>query len=124
MKNEYLRAFVIGSSAFIILPFFYAVSNFDPNKFNYNYVSYTFVAPIGLGLMNVVSLFLATQLNFSKRIRFLLTSLIAPTIVLTFVRLNDIYNYTLEEWLNHIFKTYMFYFIIVNVILYGLDKYV
>ena len=124
MKNEYLRAFVIGSSAFIILPFFYEVSNFDPNKFNYNYVSYTFVAPIGLGLMNVVSLFLATQLNFSKRIRFLLTSLIAPTIVLTFVRLNDIYNYTLEEWLNHIFKTYMFYFIIVNVILYGLDKYV
>jgi hypothetical protein len=124
MKNNYLRAFVIGSSAFIVLPFFYAVSNFDPAKFNYDYVSYTFLAPIGLGLMNVISLFLSIKFKLSTRMRFLLTSILAPTTILTIVKLNNIYNYTIDEWLNHIIKTYMFYFIIVNVFLYGLDKYV
>ena len=95
MTNEYLRAFVIGSSFPVFLPFFYSVSRFEKEKFNFNYEAYTFLAPPSLGFMNVVSLFLANQLDINKKLRFLLTSLIAPTMVLFTVIVLNIYNYTI-----------------------------
>jgi hypothetical protein len=124
MLNEYLRAFVIGSSFPVFVPFFYSVSRFEKEKFNFNYEAYTFLAPPSLGFMNVVSLFLANQLNINKKLRFLLTSLIAPTLVLFTVIFFNIYNYTFEDWVSHIVQLYLLYFIVVNVIIYNLDKYV
>jgi len=124
MLNEYLRAFVIGSSFPVFVPFFYSVSRFEKEKFNFNYEAYTFLAPPSLGFMNVVSLFLANQLNINKNLRFLLTSLIAPTLVLFTVIFFNIYNYTFEDWVSHIVQLYLLYFIVVNVIIYNLDKYV
>jgi hypothetical protein len=122
MGNEYLRAFVIGSSAFVILPYFYAVSRFKPEKFNFDYMPYTFLAPIGLGLVNMYSLLIAKIFNISTKIRFLLTSIITPTLVLLMVFLLNIYNYTVNEWIEHIIKLYLLYFIVFNGIVYTLDK--
>ncbi len=122
MTNEYLRAFIIGSSFPVFLPFFYSVSRFDKEKFNFNYEAYTFLAPPSLGFMNVVSLFLANQLNINKKLRFLLTSLIAPTLVLFTVIFFNIYNYTFEDWVSHIIQMYLLYFIVVNGVIYYLDK--
>jgi hypothetical protein len=124
MLNEYLRAFVIGSSFPVFVPFFYSVSRFEKEKFNFNYEAYTFLAPPSLGFMNVISLFLANQLNINKKLRFLLTSLIAPTLVLCSVIFFNIYNYTFEDWVSHIVQLYLLYFIVVNVVIYNLDKYV
>lgn len=124
MSNQYLRAFVIGSSSLVILPYFLVVSSFKKEKFNYDYKSYTFLAPIALGLMNVVSLLLANQFQLSKRNRFLLTSILAPTFVAMSVIFNKVYNYTQTEWINHIVKLYIFYFLIWNIVVYNLDKYV
>jgi len=94
LSNEYLRAFVIGSSCFVFLPYFFVVSRFDPKKINYHYISYTFFAPIALGLMNVVSLFIAKLYNLSDIHRYLLISILAPTMVLLCVILLKAYNYT------------------------------
>jgi hypothetical protein len=124
MSNQYLRAFVIGSSCFVFLPYFYAVSQFEPSYFNYDYKSYTFLAPVALGFMNLISLILAKEFNISNKNRFLYTSIIAPTFVLFTVIYFNIYNYTIYEWFNHIIKLYLLYFIVVNYILYYLDKHV
>ena len=124
MSNEYLRAFVIGSSCLVFLPYFYAVSHFRPEKFNFDYVTYTFLAPIGLGFMNLLSLIFAKIFHFSRKIRYLLTSVLAPTFVLFMVYMLSVYNYTTNEWINHAITLYVFYFLIVNFILYNLDKYV
>jgi hypothetical protein len=124
MSNEYLRAFVIGSSCLVFLPYFYAVSRFSPEKFNFDYVTYTFLAPIGLGFMNLLSLIFAKIFHFSRKIRYLLTSVLAPTFVLFMVYMLSVYNYTMNEWINHAITLYVFYFFIVNFILYNLDKYV
>ena len=124
MSNDYLRAFVIGSSCLIFLPYFFVVSRFKKEKFNYNYTSYTLTAPIALGLMNVTSLFIAKQFNLSTRNRFLLISLLAPTLVLSTVILLKVYNYTQKEWIEHTVLIYIFYFIVWNLIAYNLDKYV
>jgi len=122
MGNEYLRAFVIGSCAFVILPYFYAVSRFTPEKFNFDYIPYTFLAPIGLGSVNMFSLLIAKIFNISNKNRFLLTSLITPTLVALMVFFLRIYNYTLNEWIDHIIKLYLMYFIVFNGIVYTLDK--
>ena len=58
MINQYLRAFVIGSSCLVFLPYFYVVSHFTKEKFNFDYMTYTFLAPPSLGLMNMISLFM------------------------------------------------------------------
>jgi hypothetical protein len=124
MVNEYLRAFIIGSSCLIFLPYFFVVSRFKKEKFNYDYKSYTFTAPIALGLINVASLLLANHYELSKRNRFLLISILAPTFVLASVIYYKIYNYTKKEWIRHSVSIYIFYFIVWNLIAYNLDKYI
>lgn len=124
MSNQYLRAFVIGSCFFVIFPFFYVVSTFKKEQFNFSYLPYTFLAPPTLGLMNVISLIVANKFNLTRRMRYLLTSLIAPTLVACGIIIRKVYNYSREEWIDHLTKLYIFYFFIFNVIVYTLDKYV
>ena len=124
MYNEYLRAFVIGSSFLIFAPFFFFVSRFNPKKINFDYIPYTFFAPIGLGLMNVFSLIIANAFHFSTRMRYLVIGLLAPTFVMFLILFLKAYNYTKAEWFNHIWKLYLFYFFIANVNMYLLNKYV
>ena len=124
MFSEYLRAFVIGSCFFVIFPFFYFVSHFNPLKSNIDYISYTYYAPVGLGLLNVLSLFISKQFKLSKKMRFVTIGIIAPSIITLLIIFTGIYYYTISEWIYHIFKLYLFYLLMFNVIVYLLDKYV
>ncbi len=124
MVNEYLRAFVIGSSFLVFFPYFYSVYGFEKEKFNFDYDTYTFLAPPTLGLMNVVSLLISKQFNINKKFRFLLASFIAPTLVLITITFFNVYNYTLKEWISHIIQLYLLYFIVFNAVIYTLDKYI
>jgi len=74
--------------------------------------------------MNVVSLWLANRYGLSPRERFLAISVLAPTLVLATVAWFGIYNYTTYQWIEHILELYLVYFIVWNVIVYHLDKYV
>ena len=125
MTNQYLRAFVIGSSFFVFIPYFIAVKSFDKKLVNYSYETYTLYAPIGLGLYNVFSLYIANQFNLTKRNRFLFISLLAPTLVIFTVYFLKAYNYsTMQQWFNHIWKLYLLYFIVFNFVVYYLDKHI
>jgi hypothetical protein len=125
MSNQYLRAFVIGSSFFVFIPYFIAVKSFDKKLVNYTYENYTLYAPIGLGLYNVLSLYIANKFNLTKRNRFFLISILAPTLVALTVYFLKAYNYTtLDQWFNHIWKLYLLYFVVFNLIVYYLDKHV
>lgn len=124
MHNKYLRAFVIGSSFLVFAPYFYAVSNFKDEKFNYDYKRYTFGAPIFLGFMNMLSLFIAEKFKISKTYRFLLISIISATIVLLTIIYFKIYNYTPNEWVNHIIQMYCLYFFTFNFIVFTIDMYI
>jgi len=124
MSNQYLRAFVIGSSFLVFISYFIAVRSFDKKLLNYSYENYTLFAPIGLGLYNVLSLYIANQFNLTKRNRFLLISILAPTLVVFSVYFLKAYNYTtMQQWFNHIWKLYLLYFIVFNFVVYYLDKY-
>ena len=124
MKNTYLRAFVIGSSFLVFLPYFWAVSGFKKSKFNFDFTYYVFIAPPALGVMNMVSLLITDYFHLTNRMRYLIASVIAPTCILMLVKYFNIYNYTKEEWIQHIFYLYLLYFVVFNFIVYFLDKYI
>jgi len=125
MSNQYLRAFVIGSSFFVFIPYFIAVKSFDKKLLNYSYENYTLFAPIGLGLYNVFSLYIANKFNLTKRNRFLFISILAPTLVVFSVYFLKAYNYnTMQQWCNPIWKLYLLYFIVFNFVVYYLDKHI
>jgi len=126
MNNQYLRAFVIGSSFFVFFPYFFIVSSLKKTNVNFSYKYYTFLAPIALGLFNVLSLYLSIIFNLTKISRFILISLIAPTLVALTVYFFKAYNNlnTFSEWFNYLWKLYLLYFIVFNFDVYLLDKYV
>jgi hypothetical protein len=125
MSNQYLRAFVIGSSFLVFISYFMAVRSFDKKLVNYSYENYTLYAPIGLGLYNVLSLYIANKFNLTKRNRFLFISMLAPTLVVVTVYFLKAYNYTsMQQWFNHIWKLYLLYFVVFNFVVYYLDKHI
>lgn len=126
MTNQYLRAFVIGSSFFVFIPYFLIVSSLDKKNINFSYKYYTFVAPVALGFFNILSLYLANIFNLTKRSRFLLIGLIAPTLVASIVYILKVYNNlnTYRSWFNYLIKLYLLYFVVFSIDVYLLDRYV
>lgn len=124
MGNEYLRAFVIGSCYLVFFPFFLTVGAADEKQLNYTYKDYTFVAPLYLGFMNIISLFFANTYALSRRMRYVLFGSISPLIVISFSYLFQTYNYSNERWVSYALGLFIKHFLMFNVVFYSLDKYI
>ena len=104
----YLRSFVIGSSLLVFFPFFYAVNNHEiplfklsilaPSKRNYSFIHYAFVAPLFLGIFNMISLFVSMQYGLSISSRYLWTSMVVPKIVILYAYFYKMYNFNYTDW--------------------------
>lgn len=121
---NYLREFVIGSSILVILPHFYAVANLDETRLNYTYKQYTFVAPFYYGIMNMLSLYLAILLQLSPRGRYLLIGTISPLVVISFSYFTKTYDYAGDEWIKYGIGLFIKHFLIWNIIVYTLNKFI
>jgi hypothetical protein len=121
---EYLRAFVIGSSFLVFVPHFIAVAGLDEEKLNYTYKQYTFVAPLYYGLMNMISLFIALQFGLSSRQRYLLIGTLSPLLVVSFSYSFQTYDYQGNEWLTYGIGLFLKHFLIWNIVVFLLDKYI
>ena len=104
------KQFIVGSSSFVVLPFFGTVMNIDKKDKNYSYAMYTIVAPIYLGLMNVLG-----SILFKGQYRFILTGLISGIIVALVATLLNSYNFTKDEW-----NQYYIRIVIRHVITFGI----
>jgi hypothetical protein len=124
MNTNYLRAFVIASSILVVLPHFIAVARIDETKMNYTYEQYTIIAPIYYGLMNMISLYLALLLNLSSRQRYLLIGTISPLFVIFFSYFTGAYIYDTNEWFKYGINLFIKHFLIWNVVVFTLDKFV
>ena len=120
---KYLKQFIIGSSFLVFLPFYYAVYNSRKEK-NYSYYNYTLIAPIWLGLWNVISLILAEHFKLSMRNRFLLVSVISSISIMCISTYFKTYNFTKEEWIKYYVSIFVKYMIIWNVIVYNIEKHI
>jgi Na+-transporting NADH:ubiquinone oxidoreductase subunit NqrB len=121
---NYLRAFVIGSSLFVFILFFITVYKIDPNKRNYTYLEYTIIAPIYLGFINMFALWISNTFNLSRRKKYLYMSIIAPLFIIFYVYSNNIYSFSLNEWIEYVLGIFLLYLFVFNIIIYNLDKYV
>jgi hypothetical protein len=124
MNTNYFRAFIIASSIMVVLPHFLAVAQIDETKMNYTYEQYTIIAPIYYGLMNMLSLYLALTLNLSLRQRFLLIGTLSPLLVISISYFSGAYKYDTNEWLNYGVNLFIKHFLIWNIVVFFLDKFI
>lgn len=118
IMSKYLKSFVIGSSYLVFLPFITSVAQLTRKTKNYSYKTYSFIAPLYLGLMNALSHMLSKSLE--KRL--LLIGIISPIIVMTFATLIKSYNLSNNKWNEYYIRLFMKHFLIYNVIVYFLEK--
>lgn len=124
MNTNYLRAFVIGSSFLVVLPHLFAVSRLDESKLNYTYKQYSFVVPMYYGLMNALSLYIALTFDLTNTIRYLLIGSISPLLVISFSYFMKTYRYEGSEWATYGIGLFLKHFLIWNLVVQFLDKFV
>ena len=136
ISNIYRRAFIIGSSFAVILPFFLIVDStnlqiskyipflkiFNPSKRHYSFEKYVFIAPLFLGFVNMMTLFVSTKYNIFKSNRYLWLSIFVPTFVILFSLIGKFYSFNKTEWIYYILLIYFGHFIVWNYIIPYLEN--
>lgn len=74
--------------------------------------------------MNTFSLYISRLYSLSKRERFGFIGILSPLIVIMFSYTQQTYNYTMEEWLFYAVRLTIKHFIVYNLIIYLLDRYI
>jgi len=120
--SNYLRSFVIGSSLPVFFLFFYKVAHISNTIKNYPYTQYSLIAPLYFGIMNAISLFIATRYSLTLRQRLLLIGAISPIIVISLAKIINSYNFTNEEWIRYAIRVIIKHILVFNVIIYALEK--
>lgn len=116
--NKNLELFLIGSSPFLILPFYIVVYFINEKK--YSYFNYTLICPIYFGISNVISYNFFKFFNIKNR--FLLTSIISFFSSLLFVKIFDMYEFDNNKWNKYYILLLFGHLIAWNIIIYNLEK--
>lgn len=118
-KRSLCEAFVVGSSGIVTLPFFFIVSVILKKK-RFNPYVYMMIAPLFLGLLNVLGKWYQDTWKVTNETRFLVTALIGATCVSTFIVFFRVYRYAhWKDWVSHIFYLYIWYlFIFTGIVPY------
>ena len=125
----FLKPFIIASSIITTIYFYYIFYKFInkyPNKINVNinnlFFKYSIIAPIGFGIWNIISFYLAKKFNLTLQERFLIISIISYLFTVIIIYIFKIYNFSKKEWIQYFFNQFIRYFIIWNVIIYYITK--
>ena len=122
MGADYIRAFVIGSSFVVLFPFLLIVGSNSLNQKKYSFFDYALIAPIFLGSVNVLSLYIAKKYNFSNEKRYLGTGVLSATIVVCFSYFFQMYRFTGPQWIQYAIFIYFVHFLAWNYVVYYLDS--
>ena len=120
---KYLKQFVVASSYFVFLPYFYSVQNEHPKK-TYNYYNYTLVAPLWFGIWNIISLIISEYFGLSERLRFFVISIISSLSIMCIAYNLKSYTFTNAEWMKYFFYIFIKYQIVWNIVIFYLEKYI
>ena len=129
MTNDYLKAFIIGTSGIVLFQHFSLFALKDKAYSTINYYDYSIAAPLYYGLMNMLSLFIGSIFNLSLEVRLFIISLISIIFIVSF---NYLYSrkhykpykdYTTKEWLIYIINNGTRHIVSFNLIMYYLEKF-
>ena len=121
---NYLKSFVIGSSFPVLALFFYNVSRLPDQLRNYDYTTYTFVAPLYLGLVNMLSVYVRGKFNLSLEETYLIIGPLSGILVAIAATLLQTYNYSKLEWFQYYLRIIITHFLVFNVIIYYLESWI
>ena len=121
VNDSYIKSFVIGSSLPVFMHFFLSVQNIDPKSKNYTYEDYSIVAPLYLGFMNMISLFIGKQFGLNLRERLFYISLISAVCVMGIARYTKSYNYSDKKWMQYMVWIFLKHLFTYNILIYLLE---
>lgn len=113
---KFLKQFVVGSSLFVMLPFFAAVKYGNLTKM-YNYYDYTMGSPIWFGLWNCIGLILAEYFGLSINMRFFVVFLLSSLNMIILAILFKAYQFTKKQWRKYYVYMILKYFIMWNIVI-------
>ena len=113
------KSFIIGSSFLVFVHFFVSVQLLDPKIVNFDYKTYTLIAPLYLGFMNMIggSLFQGSG-------RYLWTGILSGLIVASVARMVGSYNYDENRWLEYSIYIILKHIVTFHVIIGTLSKFI
>ena len=120
--SGYLKSFISGSSILIVFPFYIEVLNIPKSKRNYTYQLYTQIAPLYLGMMNMFSYCLQTNLGLSNLQRLLLISIISPSIVVYIAKQGNSYNFSKKEWMLYSIYIFLRHLVTYFIVIYFIER--
>ncbi len=117
--QDYLRAFIVGSSWPVIASHFYRVPRIRERT--YPFSTYALVAPPFLGVMNAIGLGLAKRFQLGTTTRFLLTGALSAAFVSWFATYTKAYRYDAAGWRRYYARIGVTHFILFSIIIRGLE---
>lgn len=93
-----LLGFLVGSSILTTLPFLLTVARLPPDTINYTYRAYSLAAPLYLGAMSALAVWLAGAPGVGLRAAMLAVSILSPLIVVALAWGLGTYNYEPAQW--------------------------
>lgn len=114
---NYLLQFIIASNILIFMPFYNFVHrSIEKGILNYDYYSYSIIAPLYFGCFNVLGTFIQNIFKFSDLIKYLLISICSYTGLMITLHSRNLYNFDKKEMYKHqinVFINYLFIWVIV-----------
>ena len=116
---NYLSAFIIGSSWFVTLPFFFSVANIS--KRNYSFETYIMVAPLFLGFISMLGLAIHYQFGLSLVQSYGIMAFVSPAIVFAIAYFSKAYPFTTaKEWIEYAGRIFVKHFIVIMFVMFPL----
>lgn len=123
MFTNILKAFVIGSSWFVFVPFFIVVSGYHKKKtINFSYYCYSLLAPLWFGIWSAIAALISTKMRINPTVTFLGVSIISPLIIASLITIFPIYDWNTKNQLKHNISLFMFHFLTFNAFIATLYK--
>tara|TARA_B100001287_G_scaffold275576_1_gene283554 strand:+ start:9905 stop:10357 length:453 start_codon:yes stop_codon:yes gene_type:complete len=118
---KYLLQFIIGSCIFVTVPYYnFVYFKIKQNKLDMDYHFYTLIMPFVSGLWNVLGKYLQDIYKYSDLTRYIVISTISCLTLFISIFYSKLYNYSKNEWINHIITVGIFYYftyiVITNII--------
>ena len=120
---NYLLQFILASNILIFIPFYNFVHrSIEKGILNYDYYSYSIIAPLYFGSFNVLGSYIQNIFKFSDLIKYLLISICSYTVLMITLHSNNLYNFDKKEMYNHQINVFINYLFIWGIVINLMEK--
>lgn len=135
MMRDIITAFIVGSSipaSFIFFIGFHSLQDsINPVNCidtylenNDMYYLYTLLAPVYIGVMSAIAVYISNRFNLTTYQAFTIIALISATLVSFLITFCKIYDWTSEEYANQYFMLFFYHAVLYIIIIATIYQYI